>query len=382
MMRAAASGDRHSLTPAVVLGLQRTHGNQFVQRQLSLTPAAVQSIQRSPDSDELQKVFTTSGSTAALDWLKNFQKSDADVEAFVKANFTGDDLWYGTNLMTYGPETSWPPVEAAKLELKAFSGSIRSTELLKALSKVGDPEFDTLMTGMTQAQTDQFLTNLTPGDIKTYGPLVEKVKTTRILKTGQAMVGKLKWRGGSGPDTSKKYQIDENTNWGKENNFAKWINGPGPEPGAPDDTMNCWQGVLFMAYKAGVVKKSWLVKIHQDAAKKGEAASDVSVYYDALEANMHSGSLTAVPFDSVKKVRTGPVPAGNIIFIDSLDHVVISKGKTDPNGKNEVLSLWILPAPGKPLGGWTGNEVGVLQDTTLEDVSTDKNKVEYAPAPW
>ena len=89
-------------------------------------PKAIELATRLADlaPGDLNRVFfTTSGSAAALDWLKAYQKSDADVEAFVKANFKGDDLWFAKNLMLYGLEGSWPLNLQVERHMKKFPDS-------------------------------------------------------------------------------------------------------------------------------------------------------------------------------------------------------------------------------------------------------------------
>ncbi|HLO89438.1 MAG TPA: hypothetical protein VK203_31125 [Nostocaceae cyanobacterium] len=212
----------------------------------------------------------------------------------------------------------------------------------------------------------------------------EKIKTARVIATGKSMVGTLKWRGGSGPDRNSGYQVSETTTWGHQNDFAKWIRGNGPEPNA-NSTMNCWEGVLFIAYKAGAIKKSWLVEVHQAAAQAGNKVGGdpgVDAYYNVLKQRMNYNKRKSVPFDKKTGKRQGNIPAGSIIFIGGLDHVVLAQGTKDSIGRHKVLSLWVLPAPGPTKGIWTKKEVGVLQDTTLEEVSDSTQTVEFAPAPW
>ncbi|MEQ9359901.1 eCIS core domain-containing protein [Coleofasciculus chthonoplastes] len=263
-----------------------------------------------------------------------------------------------------------------------LSGESYTTIILTLLAGVTDADFDTFIKSMTQSQTQALLNNISTSDQATYAALIERIKTARIIATGENMLGELQWRGGSGPDQSAGYQVNETTTWGHQNDFARWIRGNGPEPTPPNDTMNCWEGVLFMAYKAGVVNKSWLVDIHDAAAKAGQSAASIDAYNSVLESRLYSGARTEVLYDPGTGLRTGTIPAGNIIFINRLNHVVLSKGTTDGGGRHEVLSLWVLPNPGQPVGVWTGSEIGVLQDTTLEEVSQPGQKVEFAPPPW
>ncbi len=366
------------------------------------------------------------------------QAGDANVLTSLHRVFAAgsDDLWLATQLLQYGPEANWPVDLQVQRELKAlgaptnwgnilnllvnapqavfdaaevhlrpyhaqtlamlnaagagdfntFMGKMtpnqnHNAQILAMLNGASNADFDTFLGKMTEAQTRQFLANIAPAVQAANNALLNRIKTKRILITGRSMVGSLKWRGGSGADPGAGYQISETTTWGKQNDFARWIRGHGPEPTPPNDTMNCWEGVLFTVYKAGVITKAWLDGIHNAAAAAGSAAGNGNAYYDVLKARMNWAGRVPVAFNAATNRRVGPIPAGHIIFIDGLDHVALSKGTTAA-GVNEVLSLWVLPAPGRPVGGWTGNEVGVLQDTTLEQISQPAQQVWHAPPPW
>ncbi|AFZ25550.1 hypothetical protein Cylst_3400 [Cylindrospermum stagnale PCC 7417] len=97
----------------------------------------------------------------------------------------------------------------------------------------------------------------------------------------------------------------------------------------------------------------------------------MDAYYEVLKDKLNYGKAQDIPFDKNTGIRKGNIPAGNIIFINGLNHVVIYKGTEDGNGRHQVLSLWVIP-----------DKSGVMQDTILEDVSKPIKPVKFAPAPW
>jgi hypothetical protein len=292
-----------------------------------------------------------------------------------------------------------PPVQRKeqtkqkKSEQERLRREQQALAILRKVEKLKKADIDQYIAKMTPDQTSELLLNFSSvraSEAVKYKNLIHHIKTTRIITTGEGMVGTLKWRGGSGPDPSSGYQVSEKTSWGHQNDFAKWIRGNGLEPDA-SSTMNCWEGVLFIAYKAGVIAKSWLVEIHNAAAQAGNKVGGdpgVDAYNNVLKQRMNYNQRKPVPFDKKTGKRQGNIPAGSIIFINGLAHVVLAKGTKTSDGRHKVLSLWVLPAPGPTIDKltgqvkWTRSEVGVLQDTTLEEVSDPAQPVEFAPAPW
>ncbi len=211
-----------------------------------------------------------------------------------------------------------------------------------------------------------------------------------VIDAGAALVGDLKWRGGQGPDPSAGYQLSERTNWDKQDDFARWIRGTGPEP-TPTSTMNCWEAVLFFGYKAGVIPKTFLDDMHQAATTAAvttaspDPAKKAKAWYTTLQARMHTGALKTYTIAPSTGVGTPDIPAGNIVFIDGLNHVVLSRGSRDGSGRMRVLSLWIFPAhlpTSVPLNKATS--YGVVQETSVEEVTHEPTTsvIEYGPPPW
>jgi hypothetical protein len=341
-------------------------------------------IQLSPLSDELELVWNTEGKGSFFGRLRNLNVSDQDVSDFIERTLTGDDLWLARNILAYGPEANWPLPLQVERELKGWSGRINSSQVLTLLEQANDAEFEVVISAMTQDQTRELIANLTPADQLIHYALLNRITAARVVATGESMRGELRWRGGSGPEPSEGYQVRETTRWGHPNDFARWIRGSGPEP-TSTSTMNCWEGVLFIAYQAGVVQKSWLEQIHQAAAAAGSAASSVDAYYTALESRLYSGSRSVFTYDTTTGIGSPDVPAGNIVFMNGIDHVMLSKGTTDATGRHEVISLWVFPSHNPP-GPITTGSFGTIQDTTIEEVMVTGGMtgatVEFAPPPW
>jgi len=343
--------------------------------------------------------------------------SAADIPALnaITAAFTAgsNDLWFAQQLLRHGQEAGWtndlkvqrmlrgfapvdqPAILVLLLAATApqFDDALRymsqhhNTVILEMLYAASDANFGTFMSSMTQDQTTLFLDNVSKWNKVYYSTFMTRIKTGRLLATGQAKVGNYRWRGGSGPDAGAGYKVSTTTAWGHPNEFAAWIRGTGGMPG-DNSVMNCWQGVLFLAFKAGLISLAWLQAMDKEAADAATAASAAKTteYYAVLQKHMYSGSKKTLTFDGAG-VTQPTMPAGQIVFINGMNHVLLSKGGRDGTNRQQVLSLWIYPAHVGfgPLNQLTS--YGVLQDTTLEEVhplakrkATDK--LEYAAPPW
>jgi hypothetical protein len=141
----------------------------------------------------------------------------------------------------------------------------------------------------------------------------------------------------------------------KQNDFAAWLFGTkggkaGPEPNS-QSSMNCWEAVLFSAYRARLVDKYWLRAIHGKAAfayafqhKQVNFAGNQAYalgenYFQALSDAF--GFRNSVPFEP----RAGLIPkTGDILFWDRDQHVAvyICGSLSVKNGEvtHYAMSLW------------------------------------------
>jgi hypothetical protein len=240
----------------------------------------------------------------------------------------------------------------------------------------------------------------------TAGPARAEDGLATVVDAALQLVGGLRWRGASPPDPASGWSIGETTRWGHRNHFARWIRGTGPEPNEWS-TMNCWEAVLFAAYRAGAVSRTWLRQIHAEAAEaaasaaasadgatpgSGRLARDAygqlavvgEVTYDAeLMRRFYQGDL--VEYD-VDDPRRPVIPAGHWIFFNGTNHVGMSLGVRDDQGRQQMFSLWTFPSylPDGPVD--QTYTYGTSQVTTVEELIESGGlagqKVEYAVPAW
>jgi cell wall-associated NlpC family hydrolase len=249
------------------------------------------------------------------------------------------------------------------------SAATRAHNKLVHLQGLNEVDFRREVGAATRADTETFLNSISPADRATYAVLISRIRNERVIANAEQLEGHLYWAGPSGPDGTGQIRTTttrpNDTRTGNEtntNDFAVWVRG-GAEP-TDASRMNCWEMVLYSAYRSGVVPKSWIVQIHHDATAAGAAN-----YHDTLAAALGFGGSAGWAPGQV-------IPRGNLVFFNGMAHVAISTGNV-VGTEHEVMSLWILPGTG------TGNFNSVNQRTTVEALGRAyPSAVRHAPSPW
>jgi hypothetical protein len=251
---------------------------------------------------------------------------------------------------------------------RCTSAATRAHDKLVHLAALNDADFRREVGAATRADTETFLASISPADRVTHAALITRIKSERVIANAEQLEGHLYWAGPSGPDgtgqisttadrpNDTRTAMEHNTN-----DFAVWVRG-GAEP-TDASRMNCWEMVLYSAYRSGVVTKAWIVQIHANAAAGGN-------YHDTLAAAMgFGGAAVWAPGQAI--------PRGQVVFFDGMAHVAIATGNV-VGGEQEIMSLWILPATG------AGNFNSVNQRTTVEAImrAYPIAEVRHTAAPW
>jgi peptidoglycan hydrolase-like protein with peptidoglycan-binding domain len=133
-------------------------------------------------------------------------------------------------------------------------------------------------------------------------------------------------------------------------NFSAWAMAPKEKPFTvtPTTRINCWEMVLYAAFKAGAVP--WQ-KIHDIYTYEGPKD-----WYERLAERLAVGAKT---WDRATKV---PKPRrGDIVMFDGASHVALATGVTDASGTH-IQSFW-PPDDVRFLAGGTPDRV---KDITIE----------------
>ena len=128
--------------------------------------------------------------------------------------------------------------------------------------------------------------------------------------------------------------------------------------------MNCWEAVIYGAYKAGLVSLGGLKKFYLKFIA-------ISFSVDApIENTLRKGPIFFYNPDD----PDAPVPAAGdfVVFGTSSDHTTVATGKS-PTGSPEVMSLWSQP-----------DNKNFLQRTTIAKLieSGAKKNVSFFSPSW
>ncbi len=117
--------------------------------------------------------------------------------------------------------------------------------------------------------------------------------------------------------------------------FGRWLLDSGPEPDAGTGVMNCWELVMFSAFRAGFASKAGLTTIYRQFANG--LTTDVPAAVTTFENALKQGREQV--FDPRNPDSPKPLRGDLVIFNTLAAHVAIATGG-DQTGSPELMSLW------------------------------------------
>lgn len=153
------------------------------------------------------------------------------------------------------------------------------------------------------------------------------------LKATEGEVGKLEWV----PFSSQTAASDPSK---LKSDFGKWLLAGGPEPDKGTGKVNCWEMILFSAYKGGLTSKARIEGIYNEGVKQVQAGARNSVG-DTVEAELRRGKENILDLNNPKSPE--PLPGDIVIFTTAANHAAISTGTKDGSGRHKIISHWPPP---------------------------------------
>ncbi|MEV0405349.1 hypothetical protein [Actinoallomurus sp. NPDC050550] len=215
-----------------------------------------------------------------------------------------------------------------------------------------------------------------------------------VVRLGEESVGSYEWWGDPRLDPADGFAMAETNLSGRPGDFARWIRGTGPEP-TSTGSMNSEQAVLFTAYRAGVVKREWLVRVHDAAAHAAFAAFEAARASGHDQADAYGQAhqayteriLVLSSSGRPTEHRLGPdlrlvplIPRGHWVSIDDARHVALALGTRDDDGRQQVLSHSRPSAAELPAQSTPGHLRVTTIEELLEEFGTDSAVTSVAPA--
>ena len=133
--------------------------------------------------------------------------------------------------------------------------------------------------------------------------------------------------------------------------FGRWILAGGREPHALSGSINCWEMVLFGAYKGRYITFPRIQQIY-NLAVQNVRSGRTRLVGDTVETELRRGNENI--FNPTNPNSPKPLPGDIVIFNRAAVHTAIALG-TMARGEQEVLSLWNRP-----------NNISNVQRTTIE----------------
>ena len=153
------------------------------------------------------------------------------------------------------------------------------------------------------------------------------------LSKAEATKGKLEWvpfnTTGAVADPSKL-----------QSDFARWLLAGDKEPDATTGKVNCWEMVMFSAFKGGFISKKRMEDIYTEAVKQVKAGNRTFVG-DTIEVELRGSNEQVL--DTTNPKSPEPLPGDIVIFSTAKNHVAISLGTKDGTGKHKIISHWPPP---------------------------------------
>jgi hypothetical protein len=156
-------------------------------------------------------------------------------------------------------------------------------------------------------------------------------------------------QGMADPAAPTRAKWDASGNDPTATDFSGWAMAPSEPPAfnvAPTTVINCWEMVLYAAYRAGAIDWRWINRAYMDAAPD---------WFAGL-----ARRLTPRGTQTYDRATKRPQPRrGDIVLFDGVDHVALATGAQGADGTH-VWSFWVRPGTGTH-----GSLVSVM-DTTIE----------------
>lgn len=154
----------------------------------------------------------------------------------------------------------------------------------------------------------------------------------KVASTAEGTVGQQEWVPLS--------PVDVRGPASSSSDFMKWMLGGGKQPAVPTAKGNCWEMVMFSAFRAGIVSEARM----RDIYTKGQAADKALgglAFPQTIEAELRGGNQEYV-FDPKSAGTPRPLRGDIVIFGSAAGHVALATGKLS-GGEVEIISHWGPP---------------------------------------
>lgn len=150
--------------------------------------------------------------------------------------------------------------------------------------------------------------------------------------TAEGTVGTQAWVAVTPDDVKKPGAADSE--------FTQWMLAGGSVPNAKTGKLNCWEMVLFSAYRYGALKEAEMKGFYTRAKAQMTKTKDVMDFPRTLEKELRGSTVQT--FDPADKDSPRPLRGDLVIFDEAASHVALATGKM-VGGQVEIVSHWPPP---------------------------------------
>jgi hypothetical protein len=153
-----------------------------------------------------------------------------------------------------------------------------------------------------------------------------------VTSKAEATIGDQDWVAASPQDVNDPKNADSE--------FTKWMLGGGTKPDAKTGKLNCWEMVLFSAFREGYLSEAQMRTMYTTAKKQMKDSGDVMEFPRTLERLMRSSNEQI--YDPKSPTSPRPLRGDMVIFKEAASHVALATGTRTGAGV-EVVSHWPPP---------------------------------------
>ena len=340
----ASQVGRRILSQAAVIALQRSAGNRAVAATLQRQPQPpVSSPPAPPSASDLNAKFQQQLSSAPPDYdaaaltLNGF--NDTDIDALVSSVSPAhrEGLFVGA-LRTM---LLWPPPHRVTNAIQridpAAARSGRISYIREAAAKSEWRQVALALNGFSDADIDDVVENVLPASslaaIRTAAQTHMPGWSDRVVRGLNRIIVANQMTTMADPAAPTRAVWKPSGNDPSRTDFSAWAMAPPPGPGPftldPKTVINCWEMVLYAAYKSGTITWTWIHDVYTYPGPND--------WYDELANRIARGSRT---WDRATKL---PRPRrGDIVMFDGASHVALATGVVDAAGTH-IQSFWPPP---------------------------------------
>jgi len=153
-----------------------------------------------------------------------------------------------------------------------------------------------------------------------------------VTTTAEGAVGKQVWVG-SGPD-------DINQPATAASEFTRWMLAGGNQPDPTTGRLNCYEMVLFSAFRAGHLSEATMRGIYTRSRAAMSGPGGVMAFPRTLERELRSSNEYI--YDPADPNTPRPLRGDLVIFREAANHVALATGRP-VGGGIEIVSHWPPP---------------------------------------